>query len=349
MTGSIISRRARRAWLLAGLALAASSPARAAGDLFVYNWTDYTPPAVIKKFEAETGIKVTLDTYDSNETLLAKLKAGSAGYDIVIVSSDFVQIFAREGLIRRIDAPAIPGYAAIAARWKSPAWDPGNLYSVPYAWGVTAFAYNTKYVPGPVDSLKTLFEPPPELSGKIGMAGGPSEVISLAEIYLGLPPCETDPAAMKKVQTLLEAQRPAVKVYNSDGLIDRLSSGETWMHEAWSGDVARARAINPDIKFVFAREGVVGWMDNIAVPTGARDPDNARRFIEFMLKPENSGATSNFTHYASGLTGADAFYDQSLKDAPELKIPAETKIVFTPACSEPAIRLMDRVWTRLKR
>ena len=343
----------RRCRSLAGVALLALGeavhPVQAAGDLFIYNWTDYTPPDVIKKFEAETGITVTLDTYDSNETLLAKLKAGSAGYDIVIVSSDFVQIFAAEGLIRMIDAPGIPGYANIAERWKRPFWDKANGYSVPYAWGVTAFAYNTKYVHGPVDSLKTLFEPPPEANGKIGMAGGPSEVISLAEIYLGLPPCQTDPAAMKKVQALLEAQHPFVKVYNSDGLIDRLSSGETWLHEAWSGDAGRARVINPDIRFVFAKEGVVGWMDNLAVPTGARNVDNARRFIEFMLKPENSGLTSNFTHYASGITGAEAFYDQSLRDAPELKIPAETKIVFTPTCPEPAIRLMDRVWTRLKR
>ena len=181
------------------------------------------------------------------------------------------------------------------------------------------------------------------------MAGGPSEVVSLAEIYLGLEPCQTDPAAMKKVQALLEAQKPAVKVYNSDGLIDRLSSGETWLHEAWSGDAGRARAINPDVKFVFAKEGVVGWMDNIAVPAGALHPDNARRFVEFMLKPENGGLATNFTHYASGLAGAEAFTDPALKDAPEMKIPPGTRIVFTPACPEPAIRLMDRVWTRLKR
>jgi spermidine/putrescine transport system substrate-binding protein len=326
-----------------------SGAAHAAGDLYLYNWTDYTSPDVIKKFEKETGIKVTMDTYDSNETLLAKLKSGSAGYDIVVVSSDFVPVFAKEGLIQKIDAPKLPGYNNIDARWRSPAWDKDNEYTIPYDWGVTSYSVNTKFVKEPADSLKLLFEPPAEANGKVGMFGSPSEVISLAEVYLGMTPCQTDTANMKKVSELLEAQAPAVKVYNSDGIIDRQGSGETWIHEVWSGDSARARANNPDIKFVFPKEGVVGWMDNIAVPASAKDPENAKLFIEFMMKPENSGLSSNFTHYASAITGAEAAYDPGLKDAPELKMPDGLKMAFTPACPEEAIKLMDRVWTKLKK
>ncbi len=323
--------------------------ARAAGDLFIYNWTDYTSPDVIKKFEAETGIKVTLDTYDSNETLLAKLKSGGTGYDIVVVSSDFVPIFAKEGLIQKLDAPKMAGYSSIMDRWKSPPWDKDNQYTIPYDWGVTSFSVNTKQVKEPVDSLKTLFQPPEDAKGKVGMFGSPSEVISLAEVYLGMTPCQTDTGNMKKVSDLLEAQAPFVKVYNSDGIIDRQGSGETWIHEVWNGDSARARANNPDIKFIFPKEGVVGWMDNIAVPTSAKDPENAKKFVEFMMKPENSGLSSNFTHYASAITGAETAYDPALRDAPELKVPADLKIAFTPSCPEDAIKLMDRVWTKLKK
>ncbi len=328
---------------------AASSGARAAGDLFIYNWTDYTNPDLIKKFEQETGIKVTLDTYDSNETLLAKLKSGSAGYDIVVVSSDFVPIFAKENLIQKIDASKIPGYDALEARWKSPAWDKDNLYTIPYDWGITSYTVNTKFVKEPADSLKLLFEPPAEAKGKVGMFGSPSEVMSLAEVYLGMTPCQTDTANMKKVSDLLEAQAPSVKVYNSDGIIDRQGSGETWIHQAWNGDAARTRAVNPDIKFVFPKEGVVGWMDNVAVPTSAKDPENAKKFIAFLLKPENSAMSSNFTHYASAVTGAEAHYDPAMRDAPELKVPADMKMAFTPACPEEATKLMDRVWTKLKK
>lgn len=328
---------------------AAGGPARAAGDLFIYNWTDYTSPDLIKKFEAETGVKVTLDTYDSNETLLAKLKSGGTGYDIVVVSSDFVSIFAKEGLIQKIDAPKLPGYANIMDKWKSPAWDKDNQYSIPYDWGVTSFSYNSKFVKQAPDSLAFLFEPPAEAKGKIGMFGSPSEVVSLAEVYLGLTPCQTDPANMKKVSELLEKQAPSVKVYDSDGIIDRQGSGETWVHQVWNGDSARARVQNGDIKFVFPKEGVVGWMDNIAVPTSAKDPDNAKLFVSFMLRPENSGLSSNFTHYASAVTGAENSYEPALKDAPELKVPADEKIAFTPACPEEATKLMDRVWTKLKK
>lgn len=348
-----MQHRIWQAWgaaLTATLALcAAGTTARAAGDLFIYNWTDYTSPDVVKKFEAETGIKVTLDTYDSNETLLAKLKSGGTGYDIVVVSSDFVPIFAREGLIQKIDAPKMAGYSNILDRWKSPPWDKDNQYSIPYDWGLTSFSVNTKFVKEPVDSLKTLFEPSEDVKGKIGMFGSPSEVMSLAEVYLGMTPCQTDTANMKKVSDLLEAQASAVKVYNSDGIIDRQGSGETWIHEVWNGDSARARVNNPDIKFVFPKEGAVGWMDNIAIPTSAKDPENAKKFVEFMMKPENSGLSSNFTHYASAITGAESAYEPALKDAPELKVPADMKIAFTPACPEAATKLMDRVWTKLKK
>ncbi len=329
--------------------LAASDASAAGGNLYIYNWTDYTAPEVIAKFQKETGIKVTVDTYDSNETLLAKMKSGSTGYDIIVVSSDFVPIFAKEGLIQRIDASKLPGYDKIDARWRSPAWDKDNAYSVPYDWGVTAFVVNTKVVKDVPDTLQVLFEPPPEAKGKVGMLGAPSEVISLAEAYLGMPPCQTDTANMKKVSELLERQAPDVKLYNSDGIIDRMASKETVIHQTWNGDAARARAQNPDVKFVFPKEGVVGWMDNIAVPSTAKDPDNAKLFVQFMLKPENSAMSSNYTHYASAITGKEAFYDPAMRDAPELKVPEGTKIVFTPSCPEAATKLMDRVWTKLKR
>lgn len=334
---------------LLALALIAAAPAHAGGDLFIYNWTDYTAPALIEKFQKETGIKVTVDTYDSNETLLAKLKAGGAGYDIVVISSDFVPIFIEEKLIQKIDGPKLDGFQNIEARWRGPAWDKGNDYTVPFDWGVTSFDVNTKYVKGPIDSLKTLFEPPPEAKGRVGMLSAPTEVMSQAELYLGLPPCQTDTANMKKVSSLLEAQSGAVKVYASDGAIEREASGETWIIQIWNGDAARARLANPDIKFVFPKEGVVGWMDNMAIPTSAKNPENARRFMAFFLRPENAALSENFTHYSSAITGVGPFLDPALRDAPELNVPKDTKIVFSPTCPAPAIKLIDRVWTKLRR
>ena len=335
---------------LAAAALLLAAPAQAAGGhLYVYNWTDYLAPELVRRFETETGIAVTVDTYDSNETLLAKLKAGSAGYDVVVITSDFVPIFIEQGLVQRIDAKALPHFSGVEARWRGPAWDPTNAYTVPFHWGVTAYAVNTVKVPGPFDSLATLFDPPPEARGKVAMLGAASEVMSMAELALGLAPCQTDSAAMKRVDGLLAAQKPSVEVYNSDGIPERLASGEALIQQAWNGDAARARLLNPAIRFVFPKEGVAGWMDNLAVPRDARDPENARLFLDFMLRPDVIALNSNFTHYANAITGSDAFLSEEMRTAPELKLPADLRIVFTPTCSAPALRLIDKVWTRVRR
>lgn len=332
------------------LAVFAATPGVAEENkLFIYNWADYTPPALIAKFEKETGIKISVDTYDTNETLLAKLKSGASGYDIVVGSSDFIPIFIDQHLIQEVDAGAWPDAKNIVARWRGPAWDKDNRYTVPYGWGVTAFIVNTKYVKGEINSLKTLFAPPPEARGRVGMMGAPTEVVSMAELYLGLPPCQTDPANMKKVAALLEAQAPDVKVYQSDGVIERTGSGETWIQQAWNGDAARARAVNPDLRFIFPKEGAIAWMDNVAIPVGAPHPANAKRFMQFILKPENAALIANFAHDKSAIAGVEPFLDASLRDAPELAVPETLKLSVSPPCSAPALALIDKVWTRLRR
>lgn len=331
------------------VALLVALPAAAEEELYIYNWSDYTAPDLVAKFERDTGIKVRVDTYDSNETLLAKLKSGSSGYDIAVVTSDFLPVFAAQMLIEPIDGPSLPGYANIAARWRSPPWDPDNQYTVPWVWGVTAFSVNTKEVKGPYDSLKLLFEPPPELAGKIGMLGSPSEDIALAEAYLGVPPCQTDTHAMKKVQDLLLEQADSVKVYNSDGVIERQASGETWVSMEWNGAAMRSRLLNPAIRFVYPKEGAVVWLDNVVIPRGALHPANAKKFMAFLLQPENIALQTNFTKYLNAIVGSEQYFDESVKAAPEMNVPPDERLVVTPACPEPAIRLMDRVWTRLKR
>ena len=126
------------ALVLGAMTATASS---AEGTLNIYNWTDYTSPEVIKKFEEETGIKVTIDTYDSNETLLAKLQAGATGYDVIIPSHNFVPIFIDEGLVQEVDVSSMPNYAHVEDQWKNPDWDPEQKYTVPFHWGSTSIAY----------------------------------------------------------------------------------------------------------------------------------------------------------------------------------------------------------------
>jgi spermidine/putrescine transport system substrate-binding protein len=336
----------KRLYLLALAAL--FSLAFAQGELFIYNWTDYTNPELITKFEAETGIKVTLDTYDTNETLLAKLKSGAAGYDIIVPSHNFVPIFIAEGLLEPVNAASLPGYANIDPRWQNPQWDPGNVYTIPWQWGTTSFTINTEKYTGPADSLALLFEPPAELQGQIGMFNSPDEVMAMAEIYLGLPACNESVEDMKKVQELLVAQKPFVKLYSSENIYERMAAGEVLMHQQWNGSAMRARAENPAVQYVFPKEGVVTWMDNLAVAKGAPNKDNAVKFIEFMMQPENAGLQSNFARYANGIAGSEAFMDADLSSAPEIGIPEGVEARFTPSCSAAAIELQDRVWTKVK-
>ncbi|WP_299892478.1 extracellular solute-binding protein [uncultured Ruegeria sp.] len=329
-----------------GLTLCAGM-ATAEGELFLYNWTDYTAPELIEKFEAETGISVTLDTYDSNETLLAKLQSGATGYDIVVPSHNFVKIFVSEGLLQPINASELADYGNLSADFTSPPWDEGNTYTVPWQWGTTSFTVNTDVYGGDVNSYDVLFQPPAELQGKIGMFKSPDEVVSMALISLGLPLCNENPEDMQKVMELLQAQKPHVKTYNSDGILERLVSGDAAVHQNWNGYSIRARDENAAMKYAFPKEGVITWADNVAVPVGAPNYDNAIKFIEFVMKPENIAVQSNFAGYSNGISGSEAHMSEALKSAHELSPPEGTPLVFSETCSAKAIDLQNRVWTAL--
>lgn len=326
-----------------------SSPAFAEGKLYIYNWTDYTSPELIKKFEAETGVEVVLDTYDSNETLLAKLKSGGGNYDIVVPSHNFVPILIEEGLLQETGAGQMPEFGNINEQWRSPPWDAGNRYTVPWQLGSTSYTVNTDVYGGDINTYKILFDPPPELRGQIGMFNSPDEVISLALAYLGYPQCNEDNAQMKEVRDVLVAQKQHVKVYNSDGIKDRLVSGETHMHMNWNGYSIRAREENPAMKYAFPKEGVITWVDNLAVPKGAQNPENAKKFMAFFLRPENAAVQSNFAGYDSGNAKAATYLDEDKKSAPELSAPPGSKLVFSESCSQAAIALQDKVWTEIKK
>lgn len=331
------------------LAIVAPAIARAdAGVLHIYNWTDYTSEEMVKKFEAETGIKVTIDTYDSNETALAKISSGAAGYDVMIISNDFVPIFVKQGLFEKVDVAAMPNFRNLDPKWQKRPWDPEAEFTVPWVWGTTSYSVDTATYKGPTDSLKALFEPSDDLKGKIGMFGSPSEVMSLALLYLGKDQCNSNPADLKAVNALLEAQKPFVKVYNSDGTTERQVSGETVMHEQWSGKALASRLQKPTVKYVFPKEGVIGWMDNVAVPKGAPNVENAKKFLNFLMDPENIALQQKSTGYQSAVTGSDKFLPKETGESPEFNPPEDLKIVFAPACEEKATRAYDRIWTTLR-
>ena len=289
---------------------------QAAEKLNVVSWSGYFSPEILAKFQKQTGIEVTVDSYDSNETLLAKLKQGGTGYDVAIPSHQFIPILIKEQLLERFDPAKQPYYASVVDNLKNPTWDPEGAYSVPFIWGTTSVVLNGERYKGPSDSYKVLYEPPAELQGRINMFDSVSEVIDMASLYLNIPLCSEDPKQMQQILGLLKAQKPFVKTYSSKAgaIRENLAAGEIDMSMFWGGSSMRAREMKPGLKYLYPKEGVLAWVDNMVIPKGSKNPANAKAFIAFLSQPENAAMTQNFLKHQSPIKGVEPFLDAGLKD-----------------------------------
>ncbi len=343
----------RLAALVAAAAMMLAGASAQAKDLFLYNWSNYLPPELITKFEKESGIKVTLDVYDSNETMLAKLQAGATGYDLVVPSGYMVRNMIKAGMAEKIDVSKLPNFKNVMKPHDSPPFDPNSEYSAPYMWGTTGITYDSAKVPGGMleNTWKEFFEPRPELVGKIVALNDQVEVWNAATYYLGLDKCTEDPKDGQKILDLLEAQKPKLAMYSSSGTIDRMVAGEVAMHHQWNGASHRVREKLPTARYLYPKEGIGLWGDHFVVPKGAKNIDNAKAFINFMMDPENIAIASNFTGYMNAVNGSDKYLDASLKSDPAVNMPAEYASRLSPSkdCSKASRELRDRVWTKLKK
>ena len=321
--------------------------ASAEGEVNFYTWADYTSPELIEKFEAETGITVNIDTFASNEDLLAKMMAGATGYDIIVPGDYLVEILIKEDLLLRVEPNELPNFKNVEPRWVDVYWDPGRHYSIPWMWGTTSFNVNTDVFDGDIHTLAVLFDPPDVLKGRINMFQDSVEVINMALRYLGFPRCNSNPDEMRQVQELLLQQKEWVRSYSMDPK-ELIVSGEVDATMNWDGYAIRTRAEKPSVAFAHPREGYTGWMDNLAVPRGAENIENAMIFMDFMMVPENIALESNYVGVNGGIMGAAQYFDPELATAPELNAPEGTPDPeFVPACEDNVVRLYDQVWTNV--
>src|SRR4051794_10617609 len=189
------------------LALATTGWARADGELNIYNWGNYTSPDMIKKFEDAYKVKVTITDYDSNDTALAKIKAGAHGFDIVVPSSNYVQIFIKEGLLLESRPDQMANFKNVDPRWVNVDFDPGRHYTVPWQWGTTGVSVNTDLYKGDINTWAVVFDPPAELKGKVNVVPEMNDVIAAALWYKGYPQCNSDKAQLKEVSEVLVAAK----------------------------------------------------------------------------------------------------------------------------------------------
>lgn len=323
----------------------------AAGKLNLYNWSNYTPPDLVEKFEVETGIEVTIDSYDSNETLLAKLQAGggSTGYDLAVPSQHFVEIMIKEGLIEKVDGiKDMPNYKYVAKQFQGPSFDPMQEYSTPYQMGSASWAYRANSYSGDGSSMMEFFRPSEEVCGKVAVFKSPEEVVNMAHLALGSNFCSEDPNEMQAVLDLLLEQKQCVTVYSSEGINDRLMSGEVVMHAHWDGYSQKGKWDGvDDLTYAYPKEGVVGWFDSLVIPKGAKNIEEAKAFMNFLMHPENMAMLSNFAAYANAIPESQQYLSDKMQNAKNIQVPDGIPVKFGEACNAESQALIDKVWTRL--
>ncbi|CUH44680.1 extracellular solute-binding protein [Ruegeria atlantica] len=332
---------------ISALALSAVA-AHAEGKLNIYNWGNYTNPDMVKKFEEQHGIEVTLDGYDSNETMLAKVKEGNTGYDIVVPGDYMIAIMVKEGLLAEINASTMENFKNVNPDWVDVYWDPGRKYSVPYQWGTTSFTVDSDVYGGDINTLALIFDTPEELKGRINMLNDMNDVINAGLRYLDYPRCNSDPEQMKELMALLVKAKDDWRTMDYS-VIEKLTSKDVDLSQSWNGAAMRARADRPTLTYAYPKEGFTGWMDNVAVLADAPNMENAKLFANFMMDPENAAMTSNFARYANGIVGSEEFMDAEMLEAPEIVMPAGAPVPdFVQPCDQDVVDLYNKVWTRLK-
>lgn len=321
------------------------------GTVSLYNWTDYIDPGVLRKFEEETGITVILDNYDSNETLLARLQAGGASYDVIVPGDYMVAQMIELDLLLEVNPASFPNGDNVKDEFRGAYYDPELRYSVPYMYGTTGIAYDPTAIGGEITSWADFFDPSSPAAGRIGTLNDQIEVVHAALRAVGAEPCSTDRDDYVKVDELLTAWKPGVAVINSDGVIGRMASGEQVMHMMWNGAFTRAQADNPNLVYLYPEDGITLWSDHFAVPKGAQNVDNAKIFINWMMDPKNIGEATNFVGYDNGIKGSGEFMDPELGTNDAVIIPEQflSRTQAIPGCSLEAIDLYDQVWTNFRR
>lgn len=331
-----------------------ASIAREGKKLFVYNWEDYIHPSVIPQFEKEFAVKVTYDTYPSNEHLLAKLQAGGARYDVIFPTHNFVPVYLGQNLLLPLNHAHLPNLEHLFARFRSTSIDPGNQFTVPYGWGTTALAYNRKYTSeeAHLGSWRLLFDSGPQrYRGKIGLTDEREEVIAAALQYLGYTPNSRDVAELRQAGEVLMRLRPHVKAfYPGVEAKKALITEDIVVALSWSGETVKAQAHNAAITWSLPQEGGTGWFDCMAIPRAARHPVTAHAFLNFMLRPEVAAANANTTGYATANRVAkEQHVAPQVAQNPAI-YPAEEvmqRITFLEVIPDNLLPVYEDIWLRL--
>jgi putrescine transport system substrate-binding protein len=361
--------------LLAGLAVVSAvtlgATAVHAQDekiLNIYNWSDYIGENTIANFEKETGIKVRYDTFDSNETLHAKLVAGKTGYDIVVPSSNWAKIQIDGGLFTKLDKSKITTYGNLDpfVMKQLATMDAGNQHIAPWMWGITTIGINEGKLkaalgnlPMPDNAWDLLFKPEYAAKAKscgISVLDSGDEVFPAALRYLGKPPYSKSPADYQAASQLLASIRPNISLFSSSGYINNLASGSLCLVLGWNGDIsiAAARAKEAkngnNVRVLLPKTGAVMFFDTMAIPVDAKHVDNAYKFISYIYRPEVNAEIVNKVLYANPVPASAKSITPEVRDNKTVFMSPEDlgHMVSPEAVSSDIRRLRTRLYTTFK-
>jgi spermidine/putrescine transport system substrate-binding protein len=328
----------------ASAAASASAPAEPAleAELHIYNWSDYIAEETVPGFEKATGVKVTYNTYESNEELLAKLQIGGGGYDLVVPTGYLVTVLAAQGLLAPLDKARLKNWGNLAPLFLDPEFDRGNAHSVPWQWGTTGIAYRSDKVPTAPDGWSVFHDA--SLKNKMTMMDDQRDVLGAFLKYRGQSLNATDAAVLAAAKADAIQAKGLLKAYLSAPVKGQLVSGDVWVAQLWNGDTAQAKAEQEAIAYTLPKEGAGIWLDSLVIPRDAPHKNAAHAFIDYVLGPEAGAAISAFTGYGSPNQAAMP----KIEGAVPYPTAEEMKRLEYQKDLGAATALWDQIWTEIK-
>jgi len=334
--------------------------------LNLYIWSDYLAADTLANFEKQTGIKVHVAYFDTNETLETKLLAGSSGYDVVVPTASYFERQIKAGVYLTLDKSKLPNLQNMDPQLmaKVALHDPDNAHGIIYTWGTNGIGYNEKMVrqlmpDAPLDSWRMVFDP--AVAAKVAKCGisvldSPAEMMRAVYSYLGKDPNSQNPDDLAQAEAVLAKIRPYIRNINSSEYIEALANGDLCVSVGYNGDVMqardRAREANKgiDINYAVPKEGSILWFDMLAIPKDAPDADSAYAYLNYIMTPQVIADISNFKRYANGNLASQPLVQASVRDDPRIYPPLEQrqKLAVQLADSADQTRAITRVWQKFK-
>jgi putrescine transport system substrate-binding protein len=334
--------------------------------LNLYIWSDYLAPNALSDFEKQTGIKVHVAYFDTNETLETRLLAGHSGFDIVVPTASYFERQIKAGVYLPLDKSKLPNLKNMDAQLMSRValHDPGNAHGVIYTWGTNGIGYNEKLVKAlmpdaPLDSWRLVFDP--EVASKIAKCGisvldSPAEMVRAVLNYLGKDPNSQKPEDLAAAEATLTKIRPYIRNINSSEYIEALANGDLCVAVGYNGDVLQARDRARDankgieIKYMVPKEGSILWFDMLGIPADAPDVESAYAFMNYMMIPKVAADVSDFRRYATANAAAQPLVQPAVRDDPGIYPPLalREKLAVQLADSPEQTRAITRVWQKFK-